>query len=209
MFLFSYFELCCLGVICSLGWSSHNIRGVRNGIQALIKKWLTTAPLSTVFPLFPHSLSLCVQDVTIKEVQTTAQLYGVHFLAGSAHLVFTKETKTLWKCAQGYHLARRWVYSCLHCSGPSAQHEGLFATLPSTTSWRTTRPSYPCLKEVIQQGHDEYAAKAKGLLMQMETFDTFFSLKLAYLIFSAMKQFSTNLQAKETTVEERTRCSSP
>ena len=38
----------------------------------------------------------------------------------------------------------------------------------------------------------------------METFDTNFSLKLAYLIFSAVEQFSTNLQAKDTTVEEGT-----
>ena len=41
--------------------------------------------------------------------------------------------------------------------------------------------------------------------MQMESFDTFFSLKLAYLIFSASEQFSTNLQAKDTTVAEGTR----
>ena len=54
----------------------------------------------------------------------------------------------------------------------------------------------------IQQGHDEYAAKGKSLLMQMETFDTFFSLKLAYLIFAAAEQFSKNLQAKDTTVIE-------
>ena len=64
--------------------------------------------------------------------------------------------------------------------------------------------------EVVQQGHDEYAAKGKGLLMQMESFDTFFSLKLAYLVFSAAEQFSTNLQAKDT---DRCRsnqwCSSP
>ena len=58
--------------------------------------------------------------------------------------------------------------------------------------------------EVVQQGHDEYAAKGKGLLMQMESFDTFFSLKLAYLVFSAAEQFSTNLQAKDTTVAEAT-----
>ena len=55
---------------------------------------------------------------------------------------------------------------------------------------------------IIQQGHDEYAAKGKGLLMHMESFDTFFSLKLAYLVFAATEQFSVNLQAKDTTVAE-------
>ena len=49
--------------------------------------------------------------------------------------------------------------------------------------------------DIIQQGHNEYAAKGKGLLTQMESFDTstFFSLKLAYLIFAAAEQFSINL----------------
>ena len=56
--------------------------------------------------------------------------------------------------------------------------------------------------EVIQQGHDEYAAKGRGLLVQMESFDIFFSLKLGHLIFAAAEQFSINLQAKDTTVGE-------
>ena len=38
--------------------------------------------------------------------------------------------------------------------------------------------------------------------MQMESFDTFFSLKLSYLVFAAAEQFSINLQAKDTTVGE-------
>ena len=59
--------------------------------------------------------------------------------------------------------------------------------------------------QIIKQGHDEYAAKGKGLVMHMESFDTFFSLKLAYLVFSAAEQVCTNLQAKETTVSEGTR----
>ena len=39
-------------------------------------------------------------------------------------------------------------------------------------------------------------------MTQIETFDTFFSLKLAYLIFAAAEQFSINLQARDTTVTE-------
>ena len=59
-----------------------------------------------------------------------------------------------------------------------------------------------CALEEIACGHDEYAAKASGMVSKMENFDTFFSLKLAYLIFSAAEQLSTNLQAKDTTVQE-------
>ena len=43
--------------------------------------------------------------------------------------------------------------------------------------------------EEVRKGRDEYAAKGNGLLTQMESFETFFGLKLAYLIFSASEQF--------------------
>lgn len=59
--------------------------------------------------------------------------------------------------------------------------------------------------DIIQQGHDEYTVKGKGLLTQMESFGTFFSLQLAYLAFSVAEQSSTNLQAKDTTVANGTR----
>ena len=54
----------------------------------------------------------------------------------------------------------------------------------------------------ILLGHDEYAAKANGLLTRMEKFDTFFGLKLAYLVFSSAEQLSINLQAVDITVQE-------
>ena len=52
----------------------------------------------------------------------------------------------------------------------------------------------------IEQGRDEYAAKASRLLSRMEQFETFFSLKLAHQVFSAAEQLSTSLQAKDYTV---------
>ncbi|XP_065920227.1 zinc finger MYM-type protein 1-like [Dysidea avara] len=54
----------------------------------------------------------------------------------------------------------------------------------------------------IQEGHDEYAAKASGLLSRMEDFNTFFGLKLSYLIFAPAEQCSTNIQAVDITVQE-------
>ena len=59
--------------------------------------------------------------------------------------------------------------------------------------------------EEIENGNDEYAAKARGLLSSMELFDTFFGLKLAFLLFSAAEQFSINLQAKDLTIQEAIR----
>ena len=54
----------------------------------------------------------------------------------------------------------------------------------------------------IEQGRDEYAANASGLLSHMEQFETFFSLKLAHQIFSAAEQLSISLQAKDYTVQD-------
>ena len=46
--------------------------------------------------------------------------------------------------------------------------------------------NYDTLKatiEEVEKGHDKDAAKAHGMLIQLETFDTFFGFKLAHLIF--------------------------
>ena len=55
--------------------------------------------------------------------------------------------------------------------------------------------------EKIQLGRNDYAAKASGLLAQMMCFDTYFALKLAYLVFSAAEQLTINLQSVNLTVQ--------
>ena len=63
--------------------------------------------------------------------------------------------------------------------------------------------NYKILQTVyFEDGHDEYAVKAHGLLLKMESFDMYFGLKLVYLIFSAGEHLSINLQAKSTTIQE-------
>lgn len=54
----------------------------------------------------------------------------------------------------------------------------------------------------VEKGHDEYAAKAHGMLIQVEMFDTFSGLKLAHLIFSTCEQLSINLQSVDITIQE-------
>ena len=56
----------------------------------------------------------------------------------------------------------------------------------------------------VRKGKDEYAAKVNGLLMHMETFEMFFGVKLAHLLFSTSEQFLTNLQAKDTSIYNAT-----
>lgn len=76
------------------------------------------------------------------------------------------------------------------------------------TSIQSILQNYEVLQstlEEVQKGHDDYGAKANGLLSKMEKFDTFFSLKLGYLIFSAAEQLSINLQSKDITIQEAIR----
>ena len=56
--------------------------------------------------------------------------------------------------------------------------------------------------EQIQLGHDEYAARASGLLTQIRSFEIYFALKLAYLGFFLAEQLSINLQSVDLTVQE-------
>jgi len=58
------------------------------------------------------------------------------------------------------------------------------------------------LDEISENGRDEYAMKARGLLYSMEKFSTYFGLKLGYLLFSVTEQLSCTLQGKDTTCQE-------
>lgn len=72
-------------------------------------------------------------------------------------------------------------------------------------AWINILRNYSILQNALDEiklGHDEYAAKGNGMAIRMENFDTFFGLKLSYLLFSASEQLSINLQAKNFTVQE-------
>lgn len=94
------------------------------------------------------------------------------------------------------------------------QREGLFAALPSTASWRTTR-SLMSMTEVTQQRHDEYAVEENGLLMQMKTFDTLFigSLRIwtshLWSSFSQTFRQRTQLLQKELEMFSSSECGTP
>ena len=65
---------------------------------------------------------------------------------------------------------------------------------------RNYRALLSCL-QCVEEGRDEYAAKARGLLRQMESFELYFSLKLSYS-FCCCRATVNQLQAKDTTVGE-------
>lgn len=173
-----------------------NMSGIRNGVQALVK---AEAPQALYVHCLAHNLNLCLKDVTVK--------------------------------CELIRNVMDFVYNLVQLIRYSPKRLALFDTLRkevaikdgvSTPSLRTVCPTrwtvrHSCLDSIlrnyellehalleIKQGHDEYAAKASGALLSMESFETFFSLKLAYLIFSAAEQLSINLQAKDITIQEAT-----
>ena len=166
--------------------------GVRNGVQALVKK--ETGNCLYVH-CFAHSLNLSVQEVTKK----CDMLHNcMDFIYQLVQLIkYSPKRLTLFDS-----LRKDITVS----SGDSTVSPSLRTLCP--TRW-TVRHSandsilknYETIKstlEIVQRGHDEYAAKAKGLLIQMESFSIFFSLKLAYLVYTPAEKCSINLQARDT-----------
>ena len=50
--------------------------------------------------------------------------------------------------------------------------------------------------EEVQEGHDEYAAKANGLFNKMELFETYFGLEFAFLYLVLQNSFLQTFRLK-------------
>jgi len=168
-----------------------NMSGVPNDVQVLMKK---EADHCLYIHCFAESLNLCVQEVT-KRCELVCNC--MEFIFQLVQLIkFSPKRLNLSECVR-----REITLS----DGESALSPSLRTLCP--TRW-TVRHSaidsvmkiYQALMSsllIIEQDDDEYAAKGKGLLMHMESFDTFFSLKLAKLVFSAAEQFPQTFRQKK------------
>ena len=169
-----------------------NMSGVRNDILALLKKEADDHCLYV--HCFAHSLHLCIKDVTQK-YELLRNCMGVIFQPLQL-IRFSPKRLNIFESV-------REDISVLE--GESGLSPSLRPLCP--TRWTVHHSAiasflknYKMListLEIVRQGHDEYAAKGSGLLTKMESFETFFSLKLAYRVFSAAEQFSINLQVKK------------
>ena len=177
-------------------YGASNMSGVKNGVQALVKQ---ESEQCLYVHCLAHSLNLCVQEVTS---QCDLIRNCMDFMYNLARLIqFSPKCLSLFESiCRNVALAEngaeipssikplcptRWAVCHSAISSILANYQALLSTL-----------------ETIQQGYDEYDAKASGLLMQMESFELFFSLKLSLLVFSAAEQFSVNLQGKCTAVSD-------
>lgn len=193
---------CSLSISSCVGQAydgAANMSGARNGVQALMKRECESC---LYVHCFAHSLNLCVQEVTRKcDLLQNCMDFIYHLVQ---LIKFSPKRLNLFESVRKEIVLLDSEESLTPSLRPlcptrwTVRHSAIDSILKNYHALMTTLQS-------IQLGHDEYAAKGRGLLAQMESFDTFFSLKLAYLIFSAVEQFSVNLQAKDTTIAEGVR----
>lgn len=154
-----------------------NMSGVRNGVQALVKQ---ESENCLYVHCFAHSLNLCVQEVTRQCdllrncMDFIYQLVRLIRFSPKRLNLFENVRKTIALADNESELTSsirplcptRWTVRHSAITSILNNYQALMSTL-----------------QVVQQGRDEYAAKAMGLLTQMESFETFFSLHLSNLIF--------------------------
>ena len=172
-----------------------NMSGVRNGVQALVKKEESRV---LYVHCLAHNLNLCVQRVSkqcelLRDVMT--------FMYDLLQLIkFSPKRLSM------FNSIRKEV--ALYTGELETQSlQSLCATRWTVRNGaiNSVLVNYTNLLQILHEvgkGNDEYASKASGLLAKMQSFNMFFGLKLSHLIFGASEQFSTNLQAKDTTIQD-------
>ena len=170
---------------------------IRNGVQAIFKQEETKA---LYVHCLTHNLNLCLQDASKKYKilwNTMDFIYNLIQL-----IKFSPKQLTVFENFRKEIIFNSGeITSSLRVLCPTrwtVRHASISSILKNYKILQST------LQEV-QEGHDEYAAKANGLLSKMEIFETYFGLQFAYLLFAPAEQFSTNVQAVDITVQEAVR----
>ena len=172
-----------------------NMSGIKNEVQALVKK---KANKALYVHCLAHSFNLCLKDVPktcslIRDIMNFIIYELTQLIKMSPNRLTLFETLRKEVTISTGELTPRLRMLCP--TRWTVRHASISSILQNYAIIQ-------CALEKIACGHNEYAAKASGMVSKMEDFDIFFSLKLAYLIFSVVEQLSINLQAKDTTVQE-------
>ena len=184
--------LCCsLPIAQCIGQAydgAANMSGIQNGVQALIKKECNRA---LYVHCFAHSLNLCLQSVT-KQCEVIFELVQLIIFSPKQLSLFERIQKDI--AVNSVDLPT----PCLRNLCPTrwtVRHASINSVLLN----------YKVLQEKlheVQMGTDDYAAKARGILTRMETFEIYFGFNVAYLIFAASEQLSVNIQGVKITIQE-------
>ena len=164
-----------------------HLRGVATQLQS-------EQPLALKVHCFAHCLNLCLQDASRKSSPVRNALDIVMELS---QLIL-------------YSPKRSLVFQ--HCKQDlSPGGSGLRPLCPTRWTVRTgsidaVLRNYAAvlqaLQEISEESHDDYGRRANGVMAQLQRFDTYFGLKLSYLIFSGTEQTSTSLQRVDTSVQD-------
>ncbi len=143
---------------------------------------------------FAHCLNLCLQDVA-KKSQPVRNALDLVIEVFKLIRYSPKRTLVFEQCKQELSLPgtnlrplcpTRWTVKTGAIDGVLRNYSALIESL----------------EKISNESHDDYGRRANGILALLERFDTYFGLKLSFLVFSATEQMSNALQAKDTTVQE-------
>ena len=167
-----------------------NMSGHLNGVAAQIEK---VVPAALYLHCFAHCTNLCLQTVGR---QCAPVRHALDLVMGISQLIrYSPKRTTLFLSLQ---------------SQLSPGSMSLKPLCPTRWTVRTSAISSvltnyaAALEEINAETHDDYGIKAGGYLAQMESFSTYFGLKLSHLVFSGAEQLSLTLQGKDTTIQEAT-----
>ena len=153
------------------------MRGICNGVQALVKREVSQA---LYVHCLAHSLNLCIQEASKLQCKFSPKRLAL----------FNSLRKEASVQSGGEILSPSFRTLC-----PTRWKVRTTVLAPLRVSYLTTYSLIQKALNEIQQGSDEYAAKGRGLLSKLESFDTFFGLKLGI-------KFTSK---KYLTVQEETR----
>ena len=148
-----------------------NMQGHRKGVATLIKR---ESPYAVAVHCYAHSLNLCLQDAGRKLIIIRDALEIVREI--SKLIKFSPKRASLFSqaLAQPENTGVTIKPLCLTCW--TARHVAIEAVLKD----------YGLLLEIMEEihltTHEEYGMKAGGVLTSLQSFHTYFSLELAYIV---------------------------
>ena len=173
-----------------------NMRGINNGVQAPFK---ADAKQALYVHCLAHSSNLCLKDVT-NACEIVRDVLNFIYELTQLIKMSPKRLTLLESLRREVTINTGELTPRLRMLCPTrwtVRHSSIASIMKNYGIIQSAL-------EEISKGHD-YAAKASGTASKMDNFDTFFGLKLTYLIFSAAEQVSVNIQAKDITIQEAVR----
>ena len=168
-----------------------NMMGHLRGVATQIKAEEATA---ISVHCLAHCLNLCLQDVA-RKCSPVRNVLNMVMEISRLIKYSPKRTLVFEQCKQDMSI-------------PGTSLRPLCPTrwMVRTAAIQAVLRNYPALLEALEtignESYDDYGRRANGIHTQLERFDTYFGLKISYLVFSATEQTSVALQGKNTTVQE-------